>query len=242
MVKPEINWFETDLANYDADSHTYEIGSTDKRDFLVPVVDLDAVGPRMVIYETPTWWYNQPGQTGPEPPEDLPEGFGELLAPWEDLHDSSDSSDAETYSTGEPLRIHLPFVYHYREENDDVTEYLAAMKAMFGSMADAEQLMLRAESYVGNTVEILNLTGSDIEIYGIAQFSNNVLVRSPWQSMTIGPQQKILATCVRSIKSSSSQHSQTDPDYIYWELQSYLLEQRFYSKETFNSLGVYDIS
>ncbi len=237
MEKANVFWFETSLG-WDASQQVYYPASGGANlDLKVPVLDLDAVGTCIVLYETPDRG-QQLGYYTYDYDTNLPSGYGDILEPWREEYNGRHG-----YVTNADMFIHLPFVYPYEGHLQGTEDFLAAMEAFLGSYHAAEEEMLKAESYVGCTVEIFNLTHANFKVFGTYHpGSEQAAQRNPWngQSCTIAPGTILRARCVRNLAAVDQEYHYTDVDYIYWEVISVINHRPYYTPETFNALGVYD--
>ena len=125
--------------------------------------------------------------------------------------------DGGAFSAG--VQIHLPFVYPYDEPGNTKT-FEVAFKEAYNDDTAYWAEVLRARSFVGATVEIVNQMGSGITIplCGIKESGSSTFPDSPWKIFHLPYGGAVRLECVRETSGGSST---AFLDNVYWKVVGY---------------------
>ena len=125
--------------------------------------------------------------------------------------------DGGAFSAG--VQIHLPFVYPYDEPGNTKT-FEVAFKEAYNDDTAYWAEVLRARSFVGAVVEIVNQMGSGITIplCGIKESGSSTFPDSPWKIFHLPYGGAVRLECVRETSGGSST---AFLDNVYWKVVGY---------------------
>ena len=123
----------------------------------------------------------------------------------------------------EEVALHLPFLYNLGTTG---TFYNAVTAAMGDGGVTARREMMRVRSYVGCSIEVLNISSYSLSVFGMHSTIANKTHNNPWQAFYLQPGHLLRATCKRGMDygqySESNSNYQAQNEIIYWELEAFL--------------------
>jgi len=148
-------------------------------------------------------------------------------------------SDTLLIEASETVSLHLPFLYPITNQGTFLN--LITTEMQDGGVT-ARREMMRARSYLGCSIEVLNLSNNNLPVFGLVSNIPNKTHNDPWQALFL-PQGRLLrATCKRGM--DYSQYAENSSNYmaanehIYWELEAFLwsFDSNYFDAGLLNSL------
>lgn len=137
------------------------------------------------------------------------------------------------------VSLHLPFLMGMGGSS---TFLIGVTEEMQDGGITARREMMRVRSYLGCTIEVLNLSADTLPVFGLVSSIQNKVHNDPWQAFYL-PQGRLLrATCKRGM--DYSQYTENNSNYmaanerIYWELEAFLwsFDSNYFDAGLLNSL------
>lgn len=116
------------------------------------------------------------------------------------------------------VQIHLPFIYPWIYPNVETKTFEAAFKEAYNDDTAYWAEVLRARSFAGATVEIVNQSPAEIRLCGIKESDSLTFPDSPWRIFHLAHGGAVRLECVRETEGASNT---AFLDNVYWRVVGY---------------------